>query len=318
MRPKICLLSFLLLLFTAGSLFSLQWQTWRSGDLIVTAAPKDSAYANMMLRSLQKRINTFQMELGVYPHRQLKLQILPNRKEYARLTTGKGKLVEASEAFYSPQDQVIYVRSPEQLANQNYDAVLMHEYIHWFLDETLCNVPLWFHEGMAMYYSGQFNFDAYYNFTRYRFMGQHLSLDSMNSSYPSDRSQWNMFYLTSVFAVNYLQSHHKKEWQKFWDTVGYYYNRKSADSASRIDFLQVFHYAYRMSLVAFSQEFDKTARRYTWLFPLIGLNALIFALLPFVILIAWRRSRKKLKAMPDFIIEDDEEEDEPEQPSEND
>jgi hypothetical protein len=293
-------------LYLAAGLPATAWKTWKSGDITVTAAAKDSAYAGLVLHSLHQRINNFQLTLGVYPARNLALQILPSRAEYSRITSGKGKLVESSEAFYSPSEKVIYVRSPEQMGAQTYDEILMHEYIHWFLDETLGNVPLWFHEGMAMYYSGQFGFDAYYNFTRYRFMGYRLSLSGMATNYPAEKSQWDMFYLTSAFAVNYLNSHHKEEWQKFWDLVGYNYNRVAATPGLKVDFLQVFHASFKMSLVALSQEFDKTLRRYSWQFPFVGFNALIFALLPFVIVAGWLRSRKKMQALPDVIPEDNE------------
>jgi hypothetical protein len=293
------------------SLAAIDWQSWRYGDIRVTAAPKDTSYATLVVKRLHQRINAFQMQLGVYPTKQLDVKIIPSRQEYRRITLGKGKLVESSEAFYSPREGVIYVRSPEQVNFVIYDDLLMHEYIHWFLDETLDNVPLWFHEGMAMYYSGQFGFETYYNFSRYRFMGYKLSLGTMTYNYPSDRSYWNMFYLTSVFAVNNMASKYHSQWLEFWDRVGYHYNRTGLGGDFKSDFTKTFNAAYQMSLFAFSRDFDKTIKRYGWQFPLIGINALILSLLPFVVLAGWYRSRRKLKAMPDNdTIPEDEQPDE--------
>jgi hypothetical protein len=302
-------LRFLLTCFFLSGCFSLasiNWQTWRYGDIRVTAAPKDTSYAMLVVKKLHQRINAFQMQLGVYPTRTLDLKIVPSRQEYKRITYGKGKLVESSEAFYSPHDRVIYVRSPEQVSQMIYDALLMHEYIHWFLDETLDNVPLWFHEGMAMYYSGQFGFQTYYDFSRYRFMGYKLSLSGMAYNYPSDKSYWSMFYLTSVFAVNSMATKYHAKWLDFWDMVSYHYNRTVPGGNVRSDFTQTFYASYKMSLFAFSRDFDKTIKRYGWQFPLIGINAIIFSLLPFVVLAGWLRSRKKLKAMPDSAPDPDE------------
>ena len=241
------------------------------------------------------------MKLGVYPINPLYITILPNRQEYKQLTHGKGKLVESSEAFYSPSEHKIYVRSPDQITTAVYDNVLMHEYIHWFLDETLDNAPLWFHEGMAMYYSGQFNFQTYYNFSRYRFMGYKISLNDMALQYPANRSYWEMFYLTSVFAINNLESRHNQEWQEFWNIVGLVYNRSAAKQTLKSDFIKVFNYSFHMSLYTYSKEFDKTLTRFGWQFPLVGINAIIFSLLPFVVFIAWLKSRRKMKAMPEQI-----------------
>jgi len=289
------------------SLYSIDWQTWRYGDINVWSAPKDTAYANIIVKRLHQRINAFQLKLGVYPVKPLVIKILPNRKEYRAITSGKGKLVEFSEAFYSPGEKVIYVRSPDQILPELYDQVLMHEYIHWFLDETMDNVPLWFHEGMAYYYSGQFGFYSYYNFTRYRFLGYKLTLNEMANNYPIDRNYWDMYYLTSAFAVSHLESKRNTQWQEFWDIIGFTYNRSRTVDFRKTDFIKVFNHAFQKSLYAFSREFDKTLKRYGWQFPLIGINAIIFSLLPLVIIAGWFRHRRKMKALPDVLEETPEE-----------
>ncbi len=298
------LLFIAILLGSCLTLSAIDWKTWQYNDIRITSAPKDSAYATLMVRSLSQRINAFQMKLGVYPVRPLVITILPNRQEYESLTTGKGKIVESSQAFYSPSERIIYVRSPDQLAMESYDRVLMHEYIHWFLDETMSGVPLWFHEGMAFYYSGQFGFPAYYSFTQYRFLGYKLSLSEMAHQYPRQKSYWTMFYLTSAFAVHHLQSKRHDQWIGFWDRVGVIYSISSGNEPYKSDFAQTFYSAFRISQYAFSLEFDKVLNRYGWQFPLLGINGLIFSLLPFVILIAWLRHRRHLKAMPEAVSED--------------
>ncbi|MFO7660917.1 MAG: hypothetical protein R6V77_08385 [Candidatus Cloacimonadaceae bacterium] len=305
-----------ILLGSCLTLFAIDWKTWQYNDIQITAAPKDTAYASIIVRSLSRRINAFQMKLGVYPVQPLLITILPNRQEYEFLTTGKGKIVESSLAFYSPREKKIYVRSPDQIAMESYDGVLMHEYIHWFLDETLSSVPLWFHEGMAFYYSGQFGFPAYYSFTRYRFMGYKLSLTEMVYQYPRLKSYWNMFYLTSAFAINHLQSKHHDRWEDFWDNVSLVYNSSGASGPAKSDFTRTFYASFRMSQFAFSNEFDKVLKRYGWQFPLIGINALIFSLLPIIILLAWLKHRRKLKAMPELVDEVTEETATPETPQE--
>ncbi len=301
MLDRIRYILIIAILLGSTSLFSIDWVKWRYGDIRVWAAPKDTAYANIIVKRLHQRINAFQMELGVYPISPLYIKILPNRMEYRMLTGGKGKIVESSEAFYSPGDRVIYVRSPDQLPLESYDTVLMHEYIHWFLDETLENVPLWFHEGMAAYYSGQFGFQSYYNFSRYRFWGFRLSLNDMTAHYPADRGYWEMFYLTSSFAIDNLQSRHNLQWQDFWDRIGFVYNRSANRIIMKTDFIGVFNASFRMSLYTYSKQFDKTLGRFTWQFPLVGINAIIFSLLPFVLFAAWLKSRRKMKSMADQV-----------------
>jgi hypothetical protein len=296
----------MLFLFQLAALSAVDWQFRQYGDLRVRSAPKDSAYAGLVVRSLQSRISSFQMKLGVYPVTPLEIRILPNRNAYKNFTAGKGRIVENSEAFYSPAERIIYVRSPEQVSTLVYSDVLMHEYIHWFLDETLDNVPLWFHEGMAMYYSGQFGFSTYYNFTRLRFLGFRLSLNDMLNDYPQDKNYWDMFYLTSVFAVQHLDAHRHDDWLAFWNLVGYNYSRPSQGKTLKSDFIRVFNISFRQSLYAFSREFDAVQKRYDWQFPFVGVNALILSLLPLVLILAWLRSRRRLQNLPDVIQEPDE------------
>jgi hypothetical protein len=295
----------LTVLFAAAclSVSAIDWKQWTYGDIRVTASPKDTSYATLVVKKLHKRINAFQMKLGVYPVPILDIVIVPSREEYKRITFGKGKLVGSSEAFYSPLEKLIYVRSPEQISMVVYDDILMHEYVHWFLDETLDNVPLWFHEGMAMYYSGQFGYQTYYEFTRNRFLGYKLSLYAMQYNYPSSKAYWNMFYLTSVFAVDRMATRDHQQWENFWDRVSLTYNQKGTVIHTRSDFILTFNAAYRMSLFAFSRDFDKAMKRYGWQFPLIGINALLLSLLPVVVLLGWIRSRRRMKAMPDVIEE---------------
>jgi len=313
---QLCRRLLLLLILLGGLTFGYAYDhyTWNYDYIRVQAAAKDTAYAKSLLSSFHKRIDKFQMNLGVYPSKQINLIILPDRASYNLVTHGKGKLVEHSQAFYSPQEQIIYVRSPDQLVNEEYERVLMHEYIHWFLDNTMDNVPLWFHEGLAQYYSGQFSFLSYYELTRYRFLGYKLSLQDMVYGYPADRNYWDMFYLTSVFAVNYLDSRHNKEWQEFWNYVGYYYDNPRDRLSPRVDFISAFNYSFRMSLYTYSKTFDKALSRYSWQFPFIGINGLIFALLPFLVFFAWLKGRHRLRNMPDtepeFLPEEEAEEDE--------
>lgn len=288
-----------ILLLLSSSVYAIEWQENSYRGIVVYSAPKDTAYAGIMISGLQNKIDTFQMKLGVYPNKQLIIRILPNREEYKKLTSGKGKIVESSEAFYSPKEQVIYVRSPDQIPAQRYDAVLMHEYIHWFLDEVLHNAPLWFHEGMAYYYSGQYGFQSYYEFTRYLFMGYRLSLTDMNYNYPSDRSYWNMFYLTSAFAVKHMETRYNEQWQRFWDYVNYIHSASVSEKNNRTDFYQAFYLAFKKSIFAFSRDYNKVLKRYAWQFPLVGINAIIFAVLPFIVLASWLKQRRKLKAMPE-------------------
>lgn len=287
------------------NVFADKWHHLRYASIRYSAVTKDTAYASIIVKKLDSRMQEFQLKLGVYPDQSLQLKIIPTRAMYKQITKGKGKLVTYSEAFYSPVEQLIYVRSPDQIPPGTYDQVLLHEYIHWFLDNTIHHTPLWFHEGMAVYYSGQFGFQSYVSFSRYRFMRIRLSLQEMDYAYPRDKSHWDMFYLTSAFAINYLDSKYPKQYQSFWNNVGYAYSRPDNPAKAKPEFNQLFFYSFNMSVYAFGKIFDHAMARYSWMFPLIGINAVIFAILPFIVYLAWLKNRRKMKLLPDLPEEKD-------------
>jgi len=296
------------LAFSSGCA-SQTWYTYRSGYLEIKAASKDTAYVNYIIGHVQNRIGDVQMQLGIYPKQLLRLVILPDRASYQAVTTGKGKTVEQSEAFYSAADKLIYLRSPDQLPSEAYGKVILHEYIHWFLDQTFRHVPLWFNEGMAMYYSGEFGFVSYVEFSKLRFLGYRMHLDDMLERYPGSPADLQIFYLTSMFALHNLVSEYPDQWQVFWNQASaeIYHNTRQSQKA---DFIRCFNTAFGYSLYAYSTLFDKAVSRYNWQFPLVGINALILCVLPFIVILGWRRYRKRLRALPDigeeeFMSDDD-------------
>jgi hypothetical protein len=103
----------------------------------------------------------------------------------------------------------------------------MHEYVHWFLDQTLWDAPLWFHEGMATYYSRQLGYEKYWQFVSARFWGKSMELG--NRDYPQDKNDWAFFYLNSTFALQYMKDEYPEAWKDFWDYIAAF-NRENEKS----------------------------------------------------------------------------------------
>ncbi len=119
----------------------------------------------------------------------------------------------------------------------------------------------------------------------------------MAERYPREKAYWSMFYLSSAFAVNHLATRYPEKWKAFWDYAGMLVNRRDFPPQLQIEFSGLFNYAFGFSLRSFSGEYDKVLTRYGWQFPLIGINLILLAALPFILIAAFRRSRRKLKAM---------------------
>jgi tetratricopeptide (TPR) repeat protein len=55
--------------------------------------------------------------------------------------------------YFQKGEDVNYITLTTELGSQNPFSVIYHEYVHLLVDNTLGNVPAWFNEGLAEYYS---------------------------------------------------------------------------------------------------------------------------------------------------------------------
>lgn len=252
------------------------------------------------LTTVNQRIDALQMSTGVYLDQLADIYIVPDRASYKALATGKASIVEFSDAFYSSRERRIYVRSSDQIW-ENYADIVLHEYVHWYLDELFLSTPLWFHEGLATRYANQMGPERYLYFVRERFWGNKMDLFELAYSYPAEQRDWQMYYLSSFFAAKYMQDKDPAAWNAFWKTAA-----DNHQKGRKTLFTTAFANSYRSSLYAFNLDFAAHSRRQAWIYLVIGANSVIFALLPFVLLIAWLRRRKRMHALPELELPEEE------------
>ncbi len=246
---------------------------------------------------LSEKIGDLQMQLGVYPESRVPIYIVYKAENFAELAQGKAEIVEFSDAFYSGTEKAIYIRSKDQV-RENYLKILLHEYIHWYLDELIRGAPLWFHEGMATYLSGQMGYDRYLIYLKESLINPKSDLFRVGHKYPDDRADWSRFYLSSAMAVRYMQDRHELQWKRFWDAVAY-----SHKQGRSIRFSEAFVSSYRQNLWDFHQNFEAYSKRQGYLYLIIALNSFLFALLPFVMLAIARKRRRRMQLLPDLPLE---------------
>jgi hypothetical protein len=244
--------------------------------------------------SLNEQIDRLQMSTGVYLDGKADIYIVPTRAAYQEIARGKSSIVEFSEAFYTSEEQRIYVRSADQIW-ENYGGIIVHEYTHWFLDQVFMNAPLWFHEGMATLEGNQLGLERYYYFIRERFWGNKLDLVALAYDYPKDRGEWEMYYLTSYFAVRYMKDKDTSSWKNFW-----YIAAQNHDRGAVTRFNSALMQAYNMSLSDFNLDFAKASKRQAYVYLAVGINSLVFSLMPVLVVIAMIKYRRRMNAMPEI------------------
>lgn len=270
----------------------------------VESAPFHELYSNRppnnadraLSDHLTQKIGDLQMRFGVYPDAKVKIYIIYSESEYQKLSQGKARIVEFSDAFYSGSEKAIYTRSKDQVL-EDYLKILVHEYIHWYIDELFIGAPLWFHEGMATYFSDQVGYEKYLIYLRESLINPKSDLFRLGHKYPEEQADWQRFYLSSAMAARYMQDRYPDAWQGFWERVALSYR-----AGNRIRFSDAFINSYRITLWDFHARFGKHSKRQGYLYLVIAFNSLIFALLPFVMLIIARKRRQRLKNLPDLPL----------------
>lgn len=259
-----------------------------------------TAESTLQLRQdLDAGIDEIQMQTGVYLDGGPDIYIVADDQGYDQLTQEHDEIVEFSDAFYNSAQRRVWVRPLESLKG-NYIKVLLHEYTHWYLDQLFTGATLWFHEGMACLFANQLSLESYVNFTRDCFFGQRADLFRMGYSYPESPAQWQSYYLSSLFAVNYLMENYPEGWKNFW-----FITASAHKAGQKTPFVPAFNYSFGTTLYDFNHEYQAYLKQKAWKYLFIGINSLIFALLPFVLFFGYLRRRKHMKQLPDLPLPQD-------------
>lgn len=273
---------FFLILFSllSGELNS-NWLQHEEEGLIFRYHSRDRRLMEELLPKFIVDITDFHRTIGFYPRIEGEVIIAPNRDYYQKVISGHSGIIEFSEAIYTPAERRIYIRNPRDLKNiARLRRIVLHEYIHLFLDSQFNNVPLWFHEGMAVFFSGDLTFERELRYARDYLLGNSLTLNEMVSRYPDSRIRWESFYAKSALAVKYLYNNNREEFYELWD-----YNESS------VDFSLAFFRSFNLTTRQFSIMLEDHLSRRFRLEILLAFTGIVWGILPVILLLAWLRKK---------------------------
>ncbi len=254
-------------------------------------------YIKRFAKYLEKDVDTFQRKIGKYPDYKVKIIVAKNDKDYLEIIKPKKKIIEFSNAVYFPGSNTIVIKNPKFVID--YDTihrVVLHEYIHSFVHYYFYNPPLWFNEGMAVYFSGDFGIDRELRFVySYLLMRNPLALNQMKYDYPKNRSEWEFFYSKSALAVKYLYTKNINRFIYFWSRAH-----------KQGDFYKTFRLSYLMSVKTFSKEFEKYCKTHFKLMIVLASSTVLWGLMPILLIIIFIKKKLKYrKIYKTEVIEDE-------------
>lgn len=276
---------FLILFSLAFSLLlaDYNWIEIKKDNVKFIGSRSDSVIIKQLSVKLQKEINNFQMRISQYPKHQVKIVVAPDKEFYQKLIGKNRGIIEFSEAFFSHGNKTIYIKNLDNVNFNSLNRILLHEYIHLFVDYYFSDAPLWFHEGMAVYFSDPLDYGREINFAFDHIVGNIPDLANMEKNYPENRAKWRSFYSLSALTLKYLYDEEKKSFYLLWDLAEKDYT-----------FERAFRTSFFMSLPRFYKKMDNILQERLKVEILMSLSGFIWALLPIILIIGWIRKRIKL------------------------
>lgn len=252
-------------------------------------------------------------DVGFYDVPQIKLILAHNEREFENYIAQFNALPETSAAVALPAYNLIIIKNPRDLqvytppANieTEFFKVLLHEYCHILLYSLAPDLhkPLWFEEGFAQYFAGQWDVNREFLLVSYALKGEMLNLDGYRWHYPEREKLREIFYLQSYYTINRLiNTYSKEQFQDFLDAM--YYNPNG-------DFDELFLSVFGLEPRAFLAQTQHSIKPHAFLMVLFtGFGLLWTVVLPILLLIAYLRKRRKARIVEKVWVEEEIEKDE--------
>ncbi len=223
--------------------------------------------------------------MGSYLDVPVNVVMAADNKVYDGWTQQHSAILEHSSGFYSRRNRTIFLKNPKYLRNiPNIRKLLLHEYIHHFVGSFWKDPPLWFNEGMAVYFSYDMGIERELNFAKNYILGNSLSLEQMKKNYPKNMIEWESFYAKSGLAVKYLYSNKRRSFYQLWDKAG-----------STGNFERAFLNSFFMTTRTFSDQFEDYSKTHFRAEILMASTGLIWGVLPLILIVGVIRKKIKNK-----------------------
>lgn len=289
MMMKLSAILTIAILFLSGSLLSAEAEngkvTIQLRQTHIECIPQDTLFARKVLDRLILLQTNLHRKIGIWPIQPLSVHIARDEVEYKTWIQGStNPVIEFSQAFYSLSSRSVFLRSPRFLHNhRRIPMILLHEYVHLLIHRIFPDAPLWFHEGMAVYFSEGFEYQRVASLSMGMMLGEDTPLSEMKKGYPRNPLLSGTFYGKSALAVLTLMDFRGGSFMEFWEKGVRYRS-----------FERAFWETWYITPDEYSVVFEEIAGSWFNKQLLIMSSSLIWAGLPLLLIVSWivKRFRK--------------------------
>ena len=172
--------------------------------IVHTFTENDEKIIAQIKNELSDRIIQLQQTIRSLRDLEITINIAPNPSIYAEWILGKHIVFENSIGYAELETNQIYIKNLSSLPGKpELITLLMHEYIHLYIYDHFPDAPLWFHEGMAHYFSSPINLEQIYYWWTNAFKKGYL-LDQFPYTYPENEEELTPYYFQSFLIFRHL------------------------------------------------------------------------------------------------------------------
>lgn len=303
-RDKKLFFLFFAFLFTIQALISMifcksllsyniptEWQKQETSHFILYYQQNDHLLADYIMEKAEEDYKRIIDDIGIDPGIKASVYIAPDRRSYRTLQPGGEKTHEWSIGVFYPHQNLILLLSPkaQKATHPDLQQIMAHELTHFILytvtKEKGVDLPLWLHEGLAMYEAQQWNWHYRRIMAQTALTRSFLPLSSLTKGFPPEKRLADRAYAQSMSLIAYIINKYGADYLN--KLIRYLVEGKQTAEA----FFQVFG----ISLEDFERNWHAyLRRRYNWI-PFITSSFAIWFLISVLFLGIYAHKRRVAK-----------------------
>jgi len=271
-----------------GTLFW-AWAVWAAEvPILIENSSKYQRLADYTRSTIENTVDQLPRFLISGRHDTLRVWIVSTQNEF-QAATGANLPYWVGAVTIFPQDMIV-VRSPD-LSNatlREYRVTMIHELIHYLQGQNvpLNLTPVWFNEGLATYYSGEFGLPERVLVSKSLWRHRMIPLIKLGNIMKFSQPQAAMAYAESASAIEFLDVVYGSE------TISRIFNSMQKGIA----FDRALSLALDNEEANFEAQWQKyLSQKYNWIF-LLDIQNILWLIIPVLVLVAYVSIRRRNKA----------------------